>query len=174
MSDQYIGEIRMFGGNYAPQDWAQCDGQTLQINQNDVLYSLIGTTFGGDGVTNFNLPDMRGRVPIHMGTGSGLTARVIGQSLGTENEILAPQGMPQHTHTMLANSAAGTAYNPTGNVLSAGVNTVQIYNTNTTTPSQMNAASLLSAGGGQGHTNLAPTLCVNFIIALTGYFPSRS
>jgi microcystin-dependent protein len=173
MSEYFIGEIRMFGGSFAPMDWAQCDGQTLSISQNDVLYSLIGVTYGGDGINNFKLPDLRGRVPIHMGTGTGLTSRIIGQSFGTEAVTLQPGNLPSHTHALYANSAAGTTNIPAGNMLAAGASTIQIYNAATTSAVSMNSASLTADGGSQAHSNLMPTLCVNFIIALSGIYPTR-
>lgn len=174
MSEYFIGEIRMFGGTFAPLDWAQCDGQLLSISQNDVLYSLLGVTYGGDGVNNFKLPDLRGRVPIHMGTGTGLTTRIIGQSFGTEAETLQSATLPSHTHALYGNSAAATAYSPTGNALAAGAGTIQNFNATTTSAVTMNSAVLASTtGGGQSHSNLMPTLCVNFIIALSGIYPTR-
>lgn len=175
MSDQFYGEIRMFGGNYAPQGWALCQGQPLQINQYDALYSLIGTTYGGDGVTTFNLPDLRGRVPVHMGTGPGLTQRTIGQSLGTENVALTTDTLPTHTHTLNAGSATGTLYDPAGNILAGctTTNALQSYTTTNATPTAMNSAAIQSAGSSQPHNNMMPTLCINFIIALEGYFPQR-
>lgn len=174
MSEFFIGEIRMFGGSYAPPKWAMCNGQSLQINQNDVLFSLIGTTYGGDGVSTFQLPDFRGRVPIHMGQGVGLSYRIIGQSFGTENETLTVNNLPAHTHPLSASSSDGTAYNPSGNVLAASTGTVQTYNPATTAPVSMNAAAVGNFGGGESHTNVMPTLCINFIIALDGYFPDRT
>lgn len=176
MSDNFYGEIRMFGGNYAPQDWALCQGQALQISQNDVLYSLIGVTYGGDGITTFNLPDLRGRVPIHMGTGAGLTPRTIGQSLGAETVTLTADTLPSHTHTLNAGSATGTLYDPAGNILAGctTTNALQSYTTTNATPIVMNPAAIQSAGSSQAHSNMMPTLCINFIIALTGYFPQRA
>lgn len=174
MSECFIGEIRMFGGNYAPLDWAQCDGQTLNINQNDVLYSLIGTIYGGDGVFTFKLPDMRGRIPIHMGTGSGLTQRIIGQSFGAESVVLDTGGLPQHTHALYASSNDGTSNNPAGNVLGNSTQTVKIYTDTSTASTPMNPSSLSMAGGNTAHPNMMPTQCLNFIIALTGIYPSRS
>jgi microcystin-dependent protein len=175
MSDNFCGEIRMFGGNYAPQGWALCQGQTLQISQYNTLYSLIGTTYGGDGVTTFQLPDLRGRVPIHMGTGTGLTQRIIGQSLGTEDVTLMTDTLPTHTHTLNATNATGTLYDPAGNILAGctTTNALQSYNTTTGTPIAMNPAAIQSAGSSQPHNNMMPTLCINFIIALEGYYPQR-
>jgi microcystin-dependent protein len=175
MSDQFYGEIRMFGGNYAPQDWALCQGQALPISQYSALYSLIGTTYGGDGVTTFNLPDLRGRVPIHMGTGSGLTPRAIAQSIGAESVTLTADTLPSHTHTLDAGSATGTLYDPAGNILAGctTTNVLQSYTTTNAAPIVMNPAAIQAAGGSQPHNNMMPTLCINFIIALEGYFPQR-
>jgi microcystin-dependent protein len=175
MSDQFYGEIRMFGGNYAPQDWALCNGQALQISQYSTLYSLIGTTYGGDGVTTFNLPDLRGRVPIHMGTGSGLTPRTIAQSIGAESVTVTADTLPSHAHTLYAGSATGTLYDPAGNILAGctTTNVLQSYTTTNATPIAMNPAAIQSSGSSQAHSNMMPTLCINFIIALEGYFPQR-
>jgi len=178
MSDQFIGEIRMFAGNYAPQDWALCNGQSMAISQNDVLYSVIGTTYGGDGVTSFNLPDMRGRIPIHMGPGPNLTQRVIGQNGGTETVTITEATMPQHTHTFNASTSAGNATAPASTkVLGqiAGANTPGLYSATATAPVTMNASSITALStGGMAHSNLMPSLCINFIIALNGYFPQRA
>lgn len=175
MSDNFCGEIRMFAGNYAPQDWALCEGQTLQISQYETLYSLIGTTYGGNGTTTFNLPDLRGRVPVHMGTGTGLTQRIIGQSLGTENVTMTVDTIPAHTHTLAAGSVVGELYDPNGNILAGctAMNALQSYTTMNTAPTAMNAAAITSAGGSQPHNNMMPGLCINFIIALAGYYPER-
>jgi microcystin-dependent protein len=170
MSECFIGEIRIFGGNYAPMDWAVCDGQTLTIAQNDVLYSLIGTTYGGDGQTNFKLPDLRGRIPVHMGQGPGLTPRTTGQSIGAEQVILGASDMPAHTHVAQGNSSAGTQSSPENGVWAAS--SLNQFSANTATAA-MNTAALASAGGGQSHDNLMPYLCINFIIALSGIYPSR-
>jgi microcystin-dependent protein len=174
MSENFVGEIRMFGGNYAPIKWAMCEGQLLPVSQNDALFSLLGTIYGGDGMTTFALPDLRGRVPIHMGQGPGLTDRRIGQKFGSENVTLTGQNLPNHTHTLNAASGDGTSNNPAANVLGASTNTVQIYNSTSTAPVSMNAAAVGSTGGSQAHSNLMPTQCVNFIIALYGIYPSRS
>lgn len=174
MSECFVGEIRMFGGNFAPVNWAQCDGQTLSISQNDVLFSLIGTTYGGDGINTFKLPDMRGRIPIHMGTGPGLTTRIIGQAFGAESVVLNTGGMPQHTHALYASSSDGTSNNPAGNVLAGSTQTVLIYTSTSTAPITMSSSALGVAGGNTAHPNMMPTQCVNFIIALAGIYPSRS
>ncbi|MFA7405777.1 MAG: tail fiber protein [Pelobacteraceae bacterium] len=173
MSDQFVGEIRMFGGTFAPMDWAFCDGSTLQISQFDVLYSVIGTYYGGDGTTNFKLPDLRGRVPVHMGQGPGLTNRVIGTSFGTEAETLQTAHIPSHSHAISA-GGPGTTAAPGGNYPgdSAGFS---LYSS-AAADSLMNQASVGSAPPtpAQPHSNLMPAQCVNFIIATNGYFPQRS
>jgi microcystin-dependent protein len=169
MSDQFIGEIRMFGGNFAPMDWAFCDGQTLQISQNDVLYSLIGTTYGGDGTTTFALPDLRGRLPMHRGNG-----HVIGEKLGAETVAVTESQMPSHTHPVMANSAVGVKENPQDLVWAAGDDaTSSRYATGV--PNQaMNATQVGFAGAGMAHDNMMPYLTVSFIIAISGIFPTRS
>lgn len=172
MSDQFVGEIRMFGGNFAPMDWAMCDGSTLQISQYDVLYAVIGTFYGGDGTNNFKLPDLRGRVPVHMGQGPGLTPRSIGNSFGTEVETLQTVHIPSHSHAISA-GGPGTTAAPGGNYPgdSAGFS---LYST-AAADSLMNQASVGSTPptSAQPHSNLMPSLCVNFIIATNGYFPQR-
>lgn len=166
----------MFSGNYAPQDWAFCDGTLLAISQNDVLYSLIGVTYGGDGATNFKLPDLRGRIPIHKGTGPGLTPRTIGQFGGTEAETVNETTMPTHTHPLYASSSAGNGNTPSGTKVPAqigGSNTPYLYAANATTPVTMNASSVTGITGSQAHSNLMPALCINYIIALNGYYPQQ-
>jgi microcystin-dependent protein len=174
MSEYFIGEIRMFGGNYAPVQWAMCNGQLLPIDQNDALFSLIGTTYGGDGRTTFQLPDLRGRVPVHMGAGPGLTNRIICQKFGTESVTLTVDNLPTHMHGLTAASGNGTSNNPSGNILAASTGTVSIYNSGSSAPVKMNPAAVGNTGGSQSHSNLMPTLCVNFIISLYGIYPSRS
>lgn len=173
MSECYIGEIRMFGGTFAPMDWAFCDGSTLPINQYDVLFSVIGTIYGGDGVTNFKLPDLRGRIPVHMGQGPGLTPRDIGTQFGTESETLQTAHIPSHTHVISA-GGPGTAAAPAGNYLGNSVN-FSLFSA-AAPDSLMNQASVGSfpITPVQPHSNLMPTQCVNFIIATNGYFPVRS
>jgi len=173
MSDQFIGEIRMFGGIYEPQDWAFCDGRTLRIQDYAPLYSLIGITYGGDGVQNFKLPDLRGRVPIHQGQGPNLTNRPIGSLFGEEGVTLQASNIPAHTHVISAGGDATTAApanNYPGN--SVGFN---LYSPAATPDSTMNAAAVAPYGAINAvpHSNLMPTLCVNFIIALNGLYPQR-
>ncbi|MBN8504015.1 MAG: phage tail protein [Burkholderiales bacterium] len=161
----------MFGGHFAPAGWAMCQGQLMPIAQNDALFALIGTTYGGDGQVTFALPNLSGRVPIGMGTGPGLPSYVIGQALGTEAESLSAQQLPPHAHAQQASTAAvSAAVGPTG---APGAASVNLYGDGA--PSVAMAGGLISpAGGGQPHNNMAPSLAVNFIIALFGIFPSRN
>lgn len=174
MADCFIGEIRMFGGDYAPEGWAICDGRSLSINSYDALYSLIGITYGGDANT-FKLPDLRGRVPLGQGTGAGITAKTLGQTGGSETVVLTNAQLPQHTHDIVISNAAGTAASPQ-NALWAG-SSANLYSTSTATPNgQMNAEAITATGGNptQGHNNMMPYLSVNFIISLTdGYYPQQ-
>jgi microcystin-dependent protein len=170
MSDPYLAEIKIVGFNFAPRGWAFCDGQILPINQNQALYSLLGTTYGGDGRTTFALPDLRGRTPIHMGTGSGLTQRNLGSRSGEERHSLTVNEIPSHTHVARASSVSGDAPVPTGNVLAAANNAYGPPNNLT----PLHAGSLAASGAGQGHENMQPYLTLSFCIALQGLFPSRN
>ncbi|PZF74452.1 phage tail protein [Taibaiella soli] len=173
--DQYLGEIRMFGGNFAPIGWALCNGQTLSISENEALYSLIGTTYGGDGVQTFVLPDLRGRAPIHQGQGNGLTNRVMGQTVGTESVTLNTQQMPAHSHGFNSFNNYGTAASPAqgfpAKSTDAQFNGTPNYATSTN--GLMNAASVQPSGGTQPHENFQPTLAINYIIATTGVYPTQ-
>lgn len=165
-----IGEIRMFAGNFAPLGWALCNGQLLSIAGNDFLFTLIGTTYGGDGQTNFALPDLRGRVPIHDGLGAGLSSYVQGQTGGTEQVTLNVNQMPAHNHVPQCLSTAGTSKNPKGQVWAAdGGGSTFSYSSTANNP--MAAGALGVAGGSQPHDNVQPYLGINFIIALVGLFP---
>jgi microcystin-dependent protein len=170
MSDQYLGEIRMFSGNYAPEGWAFCNGQTLQINQNEALYSLLGTTYGGDGKSTFALPDLQGRIPLHMGTNpaSG-TNYLLAQKAGTETVTLAEAQLPAHTHTVNAQMVAGTTTDPTNNFWATS--TVKQYATGSPN-GVMSSAAVTSVGGNQSHDNVMPFFAVTFIIALQGNYPT--
>lgn len=173
MSNPFIGEIRLFGGNFAPVGWAFCSGQTLPISQNDALFALIGTTYGGDGVTTFNLPNLQSRVPIHQGQGPGLANYVMGQAAGVEQVTLTTSNMPAHTHGVTGDSATGTANSPAGNVWANSTGAKQF--TPSAPNTTMNPAAIGGAsGGGQPHDNMVPFLVVSFIIALEGIFPSRN
>ena len=170
MAEPFLAEIRIMGFNFAPRGWATCDGQILPINQNQSLYSLLGTTYGGDGRTTFGLPNLRGRTPIHRGSSNG-TSYSLGDIAGEETHTLAANEMPMHTHTLRATDNPAASDQPTGNVFSnASANVYAQFGTTVA----MNASSVLSVGGGQSHNNMQPCLALNFCIALQGLFPSRS
>jgi len=173
MSDPFVAEIRMFGGNFAPTGWAFCDGQLLPISQNTALFSLLGTTYGGNGKSNFALPDLRGRAPMHHGLGQGLTDRVQGETGGVEIVTLTPAEIPPHTHNVALPTvdAAATTSDPQNNLPArTAENTYAALGTTV----DMASASSGNAGGSQPHNNLQPYLTVTFIIALQGVFPPRS
>ncbi len=171
MSEPFVGEIRMFAGNFAPRGWAFCDGQLLAVSQNDALFSLLGTIYGGDGRTTFGLPDLRGRIPLHQGTGPGLSPRRLGLKGGAEKETLTVNQLASHNHDFNANTAVATDVAPAGKVVAHGVG----VNTFAAVAQDTNLASntISNTGGSQPHTNLMPTLCVHFIVALVGIYPSR-
>lgn len=171
MSEPFLGEIRMFAGNFAPRGWAFCDGQLLAVSSNDALFSLFGTIYGGDGRTTFALPDLRGRVPVHAGTGPGLSQRRLGSKGGEERVTLTANQLAPHNHKLTASSADANA-----GVGPAGVLAVTRDNSYGTVASggQLAAAAITAAGGSQPHTNMAPSLGLNYIVALVGIYPSRS
>ncbi len=173
MSEPFTAEIRIFAGNFAPRGWAFCDGQLLPIAQNTALFSLIGTTYGGDGRTTTALPNLQGRAPMHPGRGPGLTARRLGQKVGVETVTLSEAQIPSHNHTARADSSSAVAGAPTNTSAFARTGgDLDAYLT--ATPNVDLASSTLSTtGGGQAHTNLQPFLAINFIIALVGLYPSR-
>jgi microcystin-dependent protein len=164
----------MFAGSFAPRGWAFCDGQLLAVSQNDALFSLLGTIYGGDGRTTFGLPDLRGRVPIHMGTGPGLSPRQIGAKSGSEKETITADQLPSHSHRLSASTQPANDTIPTGKFTAEPA--VQLYYDPGLTPPSVNMASqaIGSVGGSQSHTNVAPFLCIHFIIALSGIYPSRN
>jgi microcystin-dependent protein len=179
MAEAYLGEIRMFGGNFAPSGWALCNGQLLPIAQNAALFSLLGTTYGGDGRTTFGLPNLQGRVPIHWGTGAGLSPYVVGQSGGVEHVTLSSNQMPSHNHVVNASStpparggsSPATAY-PSAPTVAPTTTTVNAYSP--TANVTMNPAMIAPAGGNTPVPIIQPFQCVTFIIALVGLFPTRS
>ncbi len=171
--DPFIGQIIMFAGNFAPQGWALCDGQQLAIAQNQALFSILGTTYGGNGQTTFALPDLRGRVPLHPGQGPGLSSYALGQSAGVESVTLSVLQIPGHTHTF---SPSCTTDPPTSNApdnaVPAPIESLQAFGTEAN--ASMRPGNSSSVGGSQPHANIQPYNCVNFIIALQGIYPSRS
>ena len=169
MSSPFVGEIRLFGGNFAPAGWAFCQGQLMAISENEVLFNLIGTTYGGDGQQTFALPDLQGRLPMHMGTGPGLSARTIGEEGGVETVTLTVNQIPNHSHVPLAVSGSGNQSTPQNGVW-AGV-TTSIYTSNPPNTA-FNPTLGGNTGGSQPHDNLMPFLAVSFIISLFGIFPS--
>lgn len=176
MTTPFMGEIRMFAGTVAPAGWALCHGQILNIAPDfSALFSLLGTKYGGDGRTTFGLPDLRGRIPIHEGFGPGLSNRRMGEKGGSERVIVTTAQLPAHTHAARAVSGIGDSNDPSGRVW-AKVSSGLEYTTDPPDAGQsVNSAAVSTAdGGGQDHNNLMPTLCINFIIALAGVYPSRS
>jgi microcystin-dependent protein len=173
MAQPYIGEIRLFAGNFAPAGWAFCDGQLVSISENPTLFQLIGTTYGGDGQTTFALPDLRSRVPVHMGQGSGLSNYTIGQSGGTEESTLTVSQIPSHAHAWTASTDLGSATNPIS-ATTAQTRVVAIYRDIGIAAGSFAANSVQAAGGSQPHSNLQPILAISFIISLFGIFPSQT
>lgn len=167
MAQPYVGEIRMFAGNFAPAGWNFCDGSLLPISEFETLFQLIGTTYGGDGQSTFAVPDLRGRLPVHMGSGFTL-----GQNGGTETVTLTVAQIPSHTHTMFASTSAGSVNSPANQVTAASPS-VTLY-TADVTDTNMSAAAVNTVGGSQPHDNFMPYLCVSFIISQFGIFPSQT
>ena len=167
MAQPYVGEIRMFAGNFAPAGWMFCEGQLLPISENETLFQLIGTTYGGDGQSTFALPDLRGRVPIHQGNGF-----ILAETGGAEEITLTVNQIPAHSHPMLASTAPGTQNAPNNNV-TASSPSVTLY-TGDVTDSNMSPNAVGPVGGSQPHSNFQPYLCVDFIISLFGIFPSQT
>ena len=170
MAQPYVGELRMFAGNFAPAGWMLCSGQLLPIAEYDTLFNLIGTTYGGDGQSTFALPDMQGRLPVHQGTGSGLSTYVIGQSGGQETVTLTNPQMPIHTHAMVASADAANQITDANGVVAAPPSLSMYYTAPPDAP--LNASTMTQVGGSQPHSNFQPYLCINFIISLFGIFPS--
>lgn len=168
MAQPYVGEIRMFAGNFAPAGWMFCEGQLLPISENETLFNLIGTTYGGDGQSTFALPDLRGRIPLHFGNGFTLA-----ETGGVEEVTLTVSQIPAHSHAFLASQVNGSQQSPGGNLLANSTSSVQPYIQDVTSIS-LNAAAIGSTGGSQPHNNFQPYLCVDFIISLFGIFPSQT
>jgi microcystin-dependent protein len=165
MAQPYVGEIRMFAGNFAPAGWMFCEGQLLPISENETLFQLIGTTYGGDGQSTFALPDLRGRIPLHQGSGF-----ILAETGGAEEITLTVAQIPTHSHPLLGTTQNATAAKPIGNTLAKSAGNIYVSNQPADTP--MSPLAISSTGGSQPHTNFQPYLCVSFIISLFGIFPS--
>ena len=178
MTEPFTGEIRMFAGNFAPRGWAFCDGQLLAVSQNDALFSLFGTIYGGDGRTTFGLPDCRGRIPLHQGTGPGLSNRRLGAKGGAENVTLTVNQLSSHSHDAMANTNTANYPDLPGRMLAATDAAAgdQFYKQASQSPTIKDMAPTMvgNTGGSRSHTNLMPSLCVNFIVSLFGIYPSRN
>ncbi|MCK6624305.1 MAG: tail fiber protein [Anaerolineae bacterium] len=165
MAQPYVGEIRMFAGNFAPAGWMFCEGQLLPISENETLFQLIGTTYGGDGQSTFALPDLRGRIPVHQGNGF-----ILAETGGAEEITLTVSQIPAHSHPLLASANNASTANAAGSVLAQTPSYTPYFAASASTPFSPNAVT--SVGGSQPHTNFQPYLCINFIISLFGIFPS--
>lgn len=170
MSNPFVGEIRMFGGNFAPAGWMFCEGQALPISENETLFNLIGTTYGGDGQETFNLPDLQGRAPMHAGTVAGGGTYVLGEKAGVEMVTLTVQQMPGHTHPLICTNGAATDPNPQNDLMAEQL-AVSAYQSQAAAAG-MAAQAISPAGGSQPHENMQPFLAISFIISLFGIFPS--
>ena len=166
MGTPFLGEIKLISWNYPPKGWAFCNGQLMQINQNQALFSLFGTQYGGNGQTTFALPDLRGRTPMHMGAGF-----ILGEHAGEEAHTITSSEMPAHTHNFMATAADGNNSAPPNNVLARTTNNIYGQPANLTT---LKPQTVTNVGGSQAHTNLQPYLVINFVVALIGVFPSRN
>ena len=176
MSQPYVGEIRLFPYGFAPNGWFDCDGSLKSIAEYEVLYTLIGTTYGGDGQVTFAVPDMRGRIPIHQGNGPGLSPYVIGQMSGTETVTLLPANIPTHNHTLMVTTGGANTGTPTATVELGAISGDSLYSNNVagTNPASMASTAVSITGNSQPHDNLMPTLTVRYCIAWAGVFPSQS
>lgn len=168
--DPFVAEIRIFAGNFAPTGWATCDGQLLPISQNTALFALLGTIYGGNGQSNFALPNLQGRAPMHYGQGPGLSNRLQGESAGSATVTLIQSEIPVHTHNIMTANAAGDSNQASGNVLARSSN-ASVYSTSGPPVVQLNPSTLAPTGGGLPHNNMQPFLTLTFIIALQGIFP---
>ena len=172
MSDPFVAEIRIFAGNFAPRGWALCNGQLLPISQNTALFSLLGTYYGGNGSSNFALPNLQGAVPMHPGQGPGLSLHDLGETGGSETVTLIQSEIPLHNHALMAVPDPGDLADPTGRSLARSA-TGNLYQSNTAAPVNMNVGVVQPSGGSQPHNNMMPYLALTFIIALQGVYPPR-
>jgi microcystin-dependent protein len=173
MSTARIGDIKMFAGNFAPLAWAFCHGQLMSISQNTALYSILGTTYGGDGINTFALPDLRGRVPVGTGNGPGLTPQVLGQVSGSEATTLTVANLPAHSHTLNAKAGGGNQAGPAGHFLAASDQRNSQY-TSAAADTTLAATAIGNAGNNTAHSNMQPSLGLSFIICLFGVYPARN
>jgi len=169
MGEPFVGEIRMFAGNFNPAGWAFCNGALIPISQNDTLFNLIGTTYGGDGQETFALPDLQSRIPVHAGTGSGLSTYTLGETFGVESVTLNTNQIPTHSHALIASQDTAASTTAANNV-TATTNQLKIYTENSAAK-LFNASMVSNVGGNQPHENLMPILAISFIISLFGVFP---
>ena len=172
--EPFLGEIKLFAGTFAPADWHFCDGTLLPISTNDALYSLIGTTYGGDGVTTFGIPDLRGRVPVHAGQGAGLSAYQPGEAGGQEQVSLLTVNLPKHTHQLMASTVLGAGADPTNNVIAQAAAGCNVFVKRAANTAYSGSHMAASGGNGQPHENRQAYVAINYIIALAGVFPSQS
>ncbi len=172
--DEFIGIVKIFAGNFAPRGWAYCNGQLMSIAQNEALYAILGTTYGGDGVTTFGLPDLRGRTPIGPGQGKGLTNRVLGEASGVETVTLLTTSMPAHTHLASAVTAVSDKATPGGNLWATEATGSTLQFSDQAPNTAMSPRAIGAAGGSQPHDNMQPYLGISFIICLEGLFPSQN
>ena len=173
MAQPYIGEIRLFAGNFAIYGWSFCNGAAMSIGQNDALFSLLGTTYGGDGVNTFNLPDLQGRVPVHQGQGAGLSNYALGQKAGVENVTLTAGQLPTHSHVAMGSATGAGTSNPSNATWGNSGIVNESFGAGSSANSSMNAGSTSMTGSSQPHNNLLPYLVVSFIIALQGVYPTQ-
>jgi microcystin-dependent protein len=169
MAQPYVGEIRIFAGNFAPAGWAFCEGQQLPISENETLFQLIGTTYGGDGESTFNLPDLRGRIPIHWGNGF-----ILAETGGVEEVTLTVPQIPAHSHPIFGSAVNATTTSPTTNVAATMPEVTTFAYGTDLPPTQLNPQSISPVGGSQPHTNFQPYICINYILSLFGIFPSQT
>ncbi len=173
MSEPFVAEIRIFAGNFPPRSWAFCNGQLLPVSQNTALFSLIGTTYGGDGRTTTALPNLQGRAAMHPGRGPGLTSRRLGQRGGVDSVTLSEAQMPSHNHSLRADTEVGESLNPDNNSLARSSGSFSYQQNSSSNLVSLNSNAVGNTGGSQSHNNLQPLIAINYIIALQGLYPSR-
>jgi microcystin-dependent protein len=173
MAQPYIGEIRMFAGNFPPVGWSFCDGQLMPISQNDAMFVLIGTTYGGDGQSTFGLPNLQSRIPLHMGNGPDGVTYQLAEAAGTESVTLSMQQIPSHTHALIGTTSPATQTGPGGNLFGTS-GAVEYAIAGLGADTAMNGAAISPVGGSQPHENCQPFLCINYIISLFGLFPQQT